>query len=59
MKIELCGEQTTKPVVERRGQDEYGRSPAQMFYIPCQLEVGHEGMHVGQWFGRQIHWQVK
>ena len=57
-RVELCGEQLPKAMVDRRGGDDYSRRPSRLFYVVCQLIKGHEGDHVGHHFGRQVHWET-
>jgi hypothetical protein len=57
--VSLCLAQYAKPIANRRNSDEYSREPAKKFYVVCQREVGHEGAHVGHYFGAQVHWESK
>jgi hypothetical protein len=59
MRVTLCGEQLPKAIVDRRSGDDYSRKPAAFFYVTCQREEGHDGEHVGQYFGGQVHWSVQ
>jgi hypothetical protein len=55
----LCLAQYAKAIADRRNVDDYSRKPAKLFYVVCQREAGHEGEHVGHYFGAQVHWEKR